>query len=153
MKGIRFAMMLLALLLAGVCQAAQPDAVSDLRNQVIGKVRLFEVHVQSDKLLAIDDAAAGQKALDALLKPALDAAEGRPELAAAIKAFYVSAKTYFDSVDTPTSAPQYDRWTNNVYESPDAAQLRANQAKLKLDVESKANAMLLEARLVGLAAG
>ena len=86
---------------------------------------------------------------DRLLPAALADAQGHDDLTAAIKAFYVAAKTYFDSALAPVPPPSYDvRFGSRP--SPESVQLKATQAKLKADLDAKANAMQLEARLAGL---
>jgi len=91
--------------------------------------------------------------LKADIKPALAQAEGHADLIAAIKALYISANTYFDSVNTPVPLPTYDPRRNNLYASPEALALKDSQMKMKADVDAKLNAVKLEAELAGLAAG
>lgn len=129
--------------------AATTNPIQDLRIAVVRDAGMFEVHTNyGDGLKALDDAKQGQSNLDALVAPAVAAAQSHPDLVAAIKAFYVSAKTYFDSAYTPVALPDYDiRFGSRP--SPGAIAHTATQAKLKADLDSKANALKLEMQLAG----
>jgi hypothetical protein len=149
-------------LFAGLAHAQAPatapagDAIHSMVQHVNSQAYLFELYL-GDGLNAWKEANAaadkGVAYLTADIKPALAAAEGRPDLVAAIKALYVSAKTYFDSAHTPMPMPTYNPRSNNLYAPPEAMLLKSNQAKMKADVDAKINAVKLEADLAGLAAG
>ncbi len=147
-KIIAIALLLLCGLNATLHASTNP--VEDLRIAVTRDAAVFEVHTNyGDGLKALDDAKRGQSNLDALISPAVAAAQSHPDLVAAIKAFYVSAKTYFDSASTPVGLPDYDiRFGSRP--SLEATAHTAVQAKLKADLDSKANALKLEVQLAGL---
>lgn len=144
------------LLLSSTCiaQTVQSNPVTDLKSNVMSKVIVFEMATASGSIAEASDAAdQGQKELDTLIAPALKSADGHPDLVAAIKAFYVSAKTYFDTAHTFTPLPTFDPVTLDTQESPEAIALKHNQVTLKQDVDAKEHAMMLEARLAGLDGG
>lgn len=137
------------LLFAGAVQAQEAPpaaAIHELRVSVLRDAYLFSSSAGTAK--GVEDATRGTRTLDRLLTPAIDAARNHDDLTAAIKAFYVAAKTYFDSALAPVPPPSYDvRFGSRP--SPESVQLKATQAKLKADLDAKANAMQLEARLAG----
>lgn len=131
-------------------QSSQPgNAIHDLRTTILGDAHMFAI--DAGTAAGVDEASKAEKDLDRLLPAAIAASEGHDDLKASIKAFYITAKTYFDSAFTPVPAPSFDPVTYNSRPAPEAIQLKATQAKLKADLDSKANAMQLEAKLAGVA--
>lgn len=134
--------------------APRGGAIHAMLQHVNAQTYLFSMYLGSDINSWKQANAAADKGtayLAADIKPALAEASGSPDLVAAIKALYVSAKTYFDSAHTPVPLPSYDPRSNNLYASPEAAMLKSNQAKMKADVDAKINAVKLEADLAGIA--
>jgi len=150
MRTFYIAIIALWLLVAGAAVGQSPprDPVQELRTTILSDAYLFAFDSGQGK--GIDAALRGQKDLTRLLPAALDAAEGHDGLKTAIKAFYIAAKTYFDSALTPVPLPSYDTRRHELIPATEAIQLQAAQAKLKADVDSKANAMQLEAQLAGI---
>lgn len=149
-------LMLIAVLalLGAVAQAQTPpaDAIHAMVQHVGSQASQFSFYsgdIQNWKQ-ARAAAEQGGAQLKADIKPALAQAEGHPDLIAALKALYISASTYFDSVNTPVPLPSYDPRRNNLYASPEALALKDSQVKMKADVDAKINAVKLEADLAGL---
>jgi hypothetical protein len=78
----------------------------------------------------------GKASLEKRLKPALGAAKGKADLIRAIKEYYLAAKAYFDGVWPSSDTPKL------VY--------KAQAARLKSEMQSKADALELELQLSGL---
>lgn len=131
---------------AGIAFAQSAAPIHELRATVLTDAYLFA----SDDGSGVESSSRGQDDLRRLLPPALAAAGNHADLKSSIKAFYVAAQTYFDSALTPVPLPSYDSLRNEMRASPEEIQLKAAQAKLKADLDSKANAMQLEAQLVGM---
>jgi hypothetical protein len=147
MKKIIIAVLLL-FVGAAQAQTAEPsNAVHDFRTTILRDAYTFAGH--ADTAAGVDDASSAQKDLDRLLPAAIDAAHGHADLTVAIKTFYIAAKTYFDSALTPVPLPTFDPVTYDSRPAPEAIQLKATQARLKADLDSRANAMQLEAKLAG----
>lgn len=147
---------IIAVVLLSLCglsvplHAAPTNPIQDLRVAVVRDAGMFEMHTNyGDGIKALDDAKQGQSNLDALIAPAVAAAQSHPDLVDAIKALYVSAKTYFDTAYTPVAPPDYDIRRGS-RPSAGATAHTATQAKLKADLDSKANALKLEMQLAGL---
>lgn len=152
-------LMLIAVLalLGGIAHAQTPPA--DAIHSMVQHVNL-QAHEFSFYTGTIDNwkkareaAEQGSAQLKADIKPALAQADGHPDLVAALKALYITANTYFDSVNTPVPLPTYDPRRNNLYASPEAMALKDNQVKMKADVDAKIHAVKLEADLAGVSAG
>lgn len=75
----------------------------------------------------------GQKQLDEQIGDALKSAAGHPDLVAAVKAYYIAAHAYFENAWTDPTTP--------------ALVVDSNATRLKSDMDSKASAMMLEAKL------
>jgi len=140
-------------LLGAVAQAQTPpaDAIHAMVQHVDTQAHQFSFYSGdiANWKKARAEAEQGAAYLKADIKPALARAEGHPDLIAAIKALYISANTYFDSVNTPVPMPTYDPRRNNLYASPEALALKDSQVKMKGDVDAKLNAVKLEADLAG----
>lgn len=152
------------MLFAGLANAQTPattasqsgDAIHSMVKHVNSQAYLFNLYLGFGLDSWNEANAAADKGVAYLasdIKPAIAAAEGNPDLAAAIKALYVTAKTYFDSAHASVPLPTYSQRSNNLYASPEAVMLKSNQAKMKADVDAKINAVKLEAELAGLATG
>lgn len=151
-------MLIVALaLLGGMAQAQTPqvDAIHSMVQHVA-----FQAHQFSFYSGTIDNwkqargaAEQGHAQLKADIKPALAQADGHADLVAALKGLYITANTYFDSVNTPLPPPTYDPRRNNLYASPEAMALKDSQVKMKAEVDAKINAVKLEADLAGISAG
>ena len=109
----------------------------------------YQFSANADSVDGINGASRAEQDLKQLVPAAIAAARSNDDLTAAVKAFYVAAKTYFDSAFTPVPLPSYDvRFGSQP--SPEAVQLKITQARLKADLDSKANALELEAQLAGM---
>jgi hypothetical protein len=127
--------------------STSPGAIHALRAKTLAAAYLFANDAGTAQ--GVNEATDGQKQLDALLPAAITEAKRHDDLIAALKAFYIAAKTYFDSALTPVPMPSYDiRFGSRP--SPEAIQLKATQAKLKASLDAKANALQLEAKFAGI---
>lgn len=130
-----------------LAHAAEPtNPIDQFRHTVVMDAALLETDVMFDKSQA-DHAVRGMKDLDTLLKPAIAAADGHDDLKIAIKQFYVAAKTYFDSSMAFTPLPDYVH--GELRPSAAAVEHKKEQARLKTDLDAKANALELEMKLAG----
>lgn len=75
----------------------------------------------------------GVKKLDEQIGDALKSAAGHPDLITAVKAYYIAAHAYFENAWSDPTTP--------------ALVVESNEARLKSDMDSKASAMMLEAKL------
>jgi hypothetical protein len=133
-------------------QTANINPVVQLHDTVMSRVVQFNLDttIANDAAKAADDASEGKTALASLLQPALSEAKGYPDLVAAIKAFYIAANSYFDTSAVVVPLPTFDPDTLTSRPSPEEVALKQNQVKMKMDVSSKGDAMMLELKLAGL---
>jgi len=138
---------LIVLCVASAAQAQtsqQRNPVVAFHNAVMGDATLLGVYLMTpNDPQQVPTAKKGQSDLKALVGPALDAAAGNADLKAAIKAFYIAADGYFQSVFTLTGLPDYVPGIGTV-PSSQQVQLSATQARLRADLDAKNSALELE---------
>lgn len=147
MKKIIIAAVLAAITLAAVAQdapnsSAAIESAAPAKDAAIGLLKatvgMDVVMVQAgihygDWSMTNKNAQDGQKKLDEQIGDALKSAAGHPDLIAAVKAYYIAAHAYFENAWSDPTTP--------------ALVVESNEARLKSDMDSKASAMMLEAKL------
>lgn len=133
-------------------QTTNPNPVAQLHDAVMSKVVQFEMDTTApgDPNRAADDAIEGKKALTTFLQPALNVAKDHQDLVASIKAFYIAANSYFDTVTVVVPLPTFDPVTLDSRPSPEEVALKQSRMKMKMDIASRGDAMMLELKLAGL---
>lgn len=139
----RLMLLLCAIALGFATQAhaspkSDPNCYTGLRADVELQAMVLSLAIEAGDWDGAQKAGHDARAdLDKQLKHALAAAKGHPDLVQAVKAYYLASKSYFENSWTDRDEP--------------AILVKSNESKLKTEMNSKADALLMEAGLAGYA--
>lgn len=141
-KRILFGMLMAAVSMACIGQSTAPKNPESLAFFKLKLVATMDAGMMTGPLGPTTDQEAFQRAQEALhtlsqnIQPALQQANGHPDLIRATKAFYASATAYFQNVNSVQAESGITRDSENL--------------RLKSDLDAKETEMDLELKLAGM---